>query len=285
MRSFGQKLRRRIPIVRAAPMGSPALLLSVLATVCAALPQDCPPKFRLVRAGDDPCCSGCPAGNYLEKECTAHSDSTCATCPKGSYSEQWNNIYSCFRCDECGYAGMKYKRNCTSISNAQCECSDGYVCKDSNCRSCILPGVESIPCSTGTFSTTGTRPCQLWTNCTSLGQVEIVPANQTSDATCDYIHHTQIRQKSLTLEVIMSIIVFISLILLCLSVGVHIAKCRRKRKVEFVLLPVTDKTQAALPTLSEDTITIRHPEQECGGPPQPQKLCKEHTSVEDPCGC
>ncbi|XP_078281246.1 tumor necrosis factor receptor superfamily member 3-like isoform X2 [Rhinoraja longicauda] len=248
-------------------MGSPALLLSVLAAVCAALRQDCPLKFRLSPAGVDSCCYGCPAGNFLKNECTALSDSLCETCPNGSYSEQWNKIYSCFRCDECGY-GMKYKRNCTSISNAQCECSEGYVCKDSNCRSCMLPGVESIPCSTGTFSTTGTRPCQPWTNCTSLGQVEIVPANQTSDAFCDYIQHTQVRQKSLTLEVVMSIVAFISLFLLCLSVGAHITKCRRYRRMEFELLP--DKTQAALPTLAEDTITIRYPEQECGGPSQPK---------------
>ncbi|XP_072101227.1 tumor necrosis factor receptor superfamily member 5-like isoform X2 [Mobula birostris] len=169
--------------------GVPLLLLGVLAAVRAAPELKCPAKFLSSHQPEgSSCCSGCRPGFFLKEECSKTSKSVCIPCPYGSYSTQWNNLFTCLRCDECGYEGMQYKRNCTRRSNAQCECSKGYICEDSDCRSCITKGgaVTSNPCSSGTFSDTGAEPCRPWTNCTSLGYVEISPGSQMRDTICDY---------------------------------------------------------------------------------------------------
>ncbi|XP_051894979.1 tumor necrosis factor receptor superfamily member 14-like [Pristis pectinata] len=263
----------------AAPMDSgraPPLLLCVLTVMCAALDQDCPPEFVTVQGPQGrPCCSRCRPGFFLKEECTATSNSVCVPCPPKSYSAQWNNMFSCLRCAECGYEGMQYKRSCTPSSNAECECSKGYVCEDSDCIRCILQDedVKNIPCSSGTFSSTGTEPCKPRTNCTSLGHVEIAAANQMRDAICD--NATEITTmkggSAHIVKVVTNIVAFTSLGLLCLSVGLHIATFRKNRGREFNLLP--DETQATPPnTLSEDTYNIHFPQQECGISPRE----KEH---------
>ncbi|XP_072101226.1 tumor necrosis factor receptor superfamily member 14-like isoform X1 [Mobula birostris] len=268
--------------------GVPLLLLGVLAAVRAAPELKCPAKFLSSHQPEgSSCCSGCRPGFFLKEECSKTSKSVCIPCPYGSYSTQWNNLFTCLRCDECGYEGMQYKRNCTRRSNAQCECSKGYICEDSDCRSCITKGgaVTSNPCSSGTFSDTGAEPCRPWTNCTSLGYVEISPGSQMRDTICDYstkVTPTQrAKESSNKKEVVTAIVAFASLFLLCLSIGLHIATFRKKRRRDCTLSP--DEAQAKLTnTLCEKTNNIRYPEQECGGTPCLDTKNMEHASVDTP---
>ncbi|XP_067873088.1 tumor necrosis factor receptor superfamily member 5-like [Heterodontus francisci] len=96
-----------------------------------------------VGRAESPRCSKCRPGTFVQDGCTTASNSICAPCPAGSYTEHWNNMFSCFRCIDCNDEGMKYKKNCTMTSDAQCECREGYVCDDEDCRSCILKGLKS----------------------------------------------------------------------------------------------------------------------------------------------
>ncbi|XP_067826175.1 tumor necrosis factor receptor superfamily member 9-like [Heptranchias perlo] len=256
-------------------MVSALLVLSGSGVCSPAVSTDCPQHSATVpRGGNSPCCSKCRPGTFMEVECTATSYSVCVPCPTRSYSEQWNTMFSCFLCIECIEEGMKYKKNCTTVSNAQCECSEGYVCEDRDCKSCVLIGedVENIPCSTGTYSDTGTEPCELWTNCTALGHFELTPGNQTSDAICKHSTELCCSQEGSTIQVggTTVIVTFISLCLLCLSVGMHIVIWRKNKRKEFNLLP-TETSPWHLKSQTEDTCSMHFPEQECGGTSHQEK--------------
>uniref|UniRef100_UPI00398E649D tumor necrosis factor receptor superfamily member 9-like n=1 Tax=Pristiophorus japonicus TaxID=55135 RepID=UPI00398E649D len=285
-------------------------------TSSAAVFPGCPEKYvTYTGRGKTPCCSRCRPGTSMQDECTETSKSVCTPCTNGSYSDIWNNMFTCIRCAECIDEGMKYKRKCTSISNAVCECSVGYACEDQDCKSCVVtdsqqggdrstespkhssrpdgipidhsPGsdihVQSIPCPTGTYSDTETKTCQLWTNCTALGHIEITPANQTSDAICTPTpssrpeSHNEVRVATIT-------VAFICFFLLCLSVGLHIVSWRRNRRKEFKLLP-GEICPRLLNERLEDTCSTHFPQQECGGISHQEKKSTEQAYVAVHCSC
>ncbi|XP_059807614.1 tumor necrosis factor receptor superfamily member 14-like [Hypanus sabinus] len=258
--------------------GVPLLLLGVLAAVRAATVLGCPSKFLThFQHNGVPCCSACQPGFFLEIECSKTSNFVCKPCPHGSYSTQWNNLASCLRCDDCRNEGMQYKRNCTQDSNAQCECNTGYVCKDSDCKRCIPQG---------TFSDTGTKPSQPWTNYTSLDYVETPPGNQMITTICD--NSTKItltlkaKESSNKKEVATAIVAFSILFLLGLSIGLHVVTLRKKRNRDYTLSP--DEAQATtVNTLCKKNSNVHYPEQECGGTPCLDRKSMKHTSVDIPC--
>ena len=90
------------------------------------------------------CCKLCPAGHFLSEECRASANTTqCLPCPAGTYNSEENKVTVCRNCrTSCRDQKETVVKNCSSISDIQCECSDDYYrdqhsleCK--KCTSCI----------------------------------------------------------------------------------------------------------------------------------------------------
>ncbi|XP_020370537.2 tumor necrosis factor receptor superfamily member 1B-like [Rhincodon typus] len=120
----------------------PALmLLCASAARSVAVSHGCPAEFvKVTGVWKSTCCSKCPPGTFMKEDCTDTSDSICVPCENGSYTMDWNNMYFCFGCTKCSDEGVRYKRNCTTTLDAQCECIEGYRCTDENCRLCVRKG-------------------------------------------------------------------------------------------------------------------------------------------------
>ncbi|XP_060708020.1 tumor necrosis factor receptor superfamily member 9-like [Hemiscyllium ocellatum] len=255
----------------------PALvLLCASAAGSAAVSPGCPAEFvKVIGAGKSTCCSKCPPGTFMQEDCTDSSDSICVPCASGSYAKDWNNMYSCIGCTKCNDDGVKYKRECATTLDAQCECIEGYRCTDKNCRICDLKVPKSKPCSPGTFSDTGIEPCRQWTNCTALGYLEIVPASLTRDAQCATgTVKSTVSQRTLATMVsiekmklrpdqvdgVIIIVAVIIILLLCFLLGMHIAFWRKSVKKRNKLLSASWYRNVQ----TEDTWSTHLPEQECG---------------------
>ncbi|XP_007569094.1 tumor necrosis factor receptor superfamily member 6B-like isoform X2 [Poecilia formosa] len=112
-------------------------------------------------------CDRCPPGTFLRARCSSTKKSDCAPCPQGSFTELWNYIGRCLRCAVCG-RNQVVKKECTPISDCQCECKPGYfysqdydMCvRHSECPSGQGVLTKGTPerdtvcgmCSVGTFS-------------------------------------------------------------------------------------------------------------------------------------
>ncbi|XP_041062759.1 tumor necrosis factor receptor superfamily member 11A-like isoform X2 [Carcharodon carcharias] len=238
-------------------------LVRALLALCAygacsvALSRDCPAQY-IKNTGRVECCSKCPPGKFMEAQCTETSDSICQPCPDRSYSKDWNFEYFCFRCDECSH-GMTYKQNCTATSNVQCECIEGYVCKDEHCNRCAPKdkGSENNPYSPRTYTDPIKKTSPPWMNCTTLGHLDITHASQTSDTISAKTTDIQM------VETVMIIVGLICLALLCLLLGIQMNSWRKNRR-KTILLPA-DMSPWYLNMQVDDTYSIHFPEQECGG--------------------
>ncbi|KAM9443846.1 tumor necrosis factor receptor superfamily member 1B [Clarias gariepinus] len=154
---------------------------------------------------DGLCCSKCKPGSRFVKHCTSEKDTECVECPAGMYSDSMNYYPNCFFCKKCTDDSMQYAKQCSSDSNAVCECKPGYFCNDLDGSVCNLcekhrvcgPGkgakspatnisdVKCAPCPDGTFSNeVSSQPCQKHTRCELQGRSVEKPGNATADTVC-----------------------------------------------------------------------------------------------------
>ncbi|XP_017539129.1 tumor necrosis factor receptor superfamily member 1B [Pygocentrus nattereri] len=150
------------------------------------------------------CCSRCRPGTRLETVCTIGRDTVCKPCEEGTYSATMNFHTNCFSCVTCSPSkNLLYIKNCTSVSDAECECKPGYYCSlphNQYCTQCLRhrkcppgrgaksPGtptqnVQCAVCPEGTFSNeTDQEPCKPHTKCE--GRAMIKHGTSRTDTVC-----------------------------------------------------------------------------------------------------
>ncbi|KAM4562524.1 tumor necrosis factor receptor superfamily member 1A [Odontesthes bonariensis] len=80
---------------------------------------------------------GCPAGHH--RDCEFNSQKCqCKICGDDTYTDEKNSLDECMRCRNCRAWEVKTK-NCSSDTNARCDCKEGHFYSDSNsalCKNC-----------------------------------------------------------------------------------------------------------------------------------------------------
>ncbi|NXX64704.1 TNR9 factor, partial [Spizella passerina] len=114
----------------------------------------------------------------------------CKPCPAGTFSSAAGSG-GCKMCRRCE-APFRYLKNCSSTSDAECTCKEGYRCGNGRCtfctRSCGV-GQESTskgcqPCRYGTFNDQPNGSCKNWTMCS--GNQILVPGTPAKDIICKH---------------------------------------------------------------------------------------------------
>ncbi|KAJ1145350.1 hypothetical protein NDU88_011639 [Pleurodeles waltl] len=150
------------------------------------------------------CCSKCPPGHHLFRECRNTTDSECKPCGPNAYTEVWNRMKQCHHCEApCRQdSGLIETQGCNASHNRICGCSAGKYCAFESFTSCQVCADRTIcqkgfgvsvegtinsntvcsPCPVGTFSDeeSYTSLCKPHTKCRSLS----VPGDSTHDAIC-----------------------------------------------------------------------------------------------------
>ncbi|XP_020368915.1 tumor necrosis factor receptor superfamily member 9-like [Rhincodon typus] len=138
----------------------------------------------------------CPAGWYLNSK-----NQECTPCPAGSYTENPNHGHSCNRCRQCIGGKFLILASCTSISNTKCQCVEGFMCTNKECKSCEAHKVckkgqqvqqkgDSFrntvcsDCRNGTYSDREGGVCKPWTDCSAKRLQVLRNGSQTEDAIC-----------------------------------------------------------------------------------------------------
>ncbi|XP_078095862.1 uncharacterized protein LOC144510242 [Mustelus asterias] len=290
------------------------LFLCIYGTYCTALSIYCPAEY-LKQHVRPKCCSRCPPGTFMKQACTATLPLICEDCHNSLYISEWNNRQRCLRCDECNHEGMKYKRNCSSSLNTQCDCTEGYQCDDNNCRMCIRKEEKEKICSCplwrlklGTcllerfldislsgnyllghllfihflFVKSCTGADHTPTNRPSAGMDQSAKAtsSQSWGTVGDTIRIGQMEIAFISGAVTITMVLII-LLLLCLLVGMRVISWRKKT---IKLLPA-EMRPWYLRVQMEDTYSIHLPEQECGGLSQQERKITEPNCVSLNCTC
>ncbi|KAM6214292.1 CD27 antigen [Rhynchocyon petersi] len=97
-------------------------------------PNGCPERHY--RAQGDLCCLMCEPGTFLVKDCDGNGKATqCDPCVPGvSFSPVHHTRPHCESCRHCNF-GLRL-HNCTTTTNAECACPDGWQCRDKECTEC-----------------------------------------------------------------------------------------------------------------------------------------------------
>ncbi|CAN9513726.1 unnamed protein product [Ophioblennius macclurei] len=156
------------------------------------------------KSTDGTCCDRCPAGEYLQADCTATEPTSCAKCGRGNFMDIKNYFYRCHSCKECSPNEKQSKfSDCTATKNTVCQCQEGFYCSNDDCDHCELvtqcrPGEGVLiratrtsntvcaPCRGGTFSnvTDFLSPCRAHTRCEDYGRELESEGTPTKDAVC-----------------------------------------------------------------------------------------------------
>uniref|UniRef100_A0A2K5H7K6 TNFR-Cys domain-containing protein n=1 Tax=Colobus angolensis palliatus TaxID=336983 RepID=A0A2K5H7K6_COLAP len=75
-------------------------------------------------------CSNCPAGTF----CDNNRNQICSPCPPNSFSSAGGQR-TCDICRQCKGV-FKTRKECSSTSNAECDCISGYHCLGAECSMC-----------------------------------------------------------------------------------------------------------------------------------------------------
>ncbi|NXC25737.1 TNR9 factor, partial [Campylorhamphus procurvoides] len=114
----------------------------------------------------------------------------CQQCPDGTFSST-GGLSACRLCRKCEGI-FTYLKRCSSKSDAECTCKEGYHCSGEGCthceRSCGV-GQESTgkgcqACQDGTFNDQPNGSCKNWTKC-SANQV-LEPGTAAKDVICKH---------------------------------------------------------------------------------------------------
>ncbi|XP_041038383.1 tumor necrosis factor receptor superfamily member 5-like isoform X2 [Carcharodon carcharias] len=159
--------------------------------------------------GDDRCCSKCPAGSYVLRDCTHTAETFCTACRKGEYMDAMNGQMHCLKCSHCDQEyGFKELQNCTATRPRICSCAEGFDCEhksdEGGCKTCKrrltcqtgegavttgshTNGTVCKPCLEGFFTSHPSgQPCQPWTRCEELGMETLQVGSPVSDSECGH---------------------------------------------------------------------------------------------------
>uniref|UniRef100_G1Q5Y9 TNF receptor superfamily member 11a n=1 Tax=Myotis lucifugus TaxID=59463 RepID=G1Q5Y9_MYOLU len=153
------------------------------------------------------CCNKCEPGTYMSAKCTTTSESVCLPCGNpGCFFFPWN-------CEQSPLSNKDWTGPGKALvpvepgnrtAPRRCACTAGYHWSE-DCDCCrrnteCAPGSGARhpvqlnkdtvcePCLVGYFSDafSSTEKCKPWTNCTSLGQMEVRHGTNKSDVVCSY---------------------------------------------------------------------------------------------------
>ncbi|XP_056364026.1 tumor necrosis factor receptor superfamily member 9 [Oenanthe melanoleuca] len=149
-----------------------------------------------------PCTADCPAGTYVASEhCGRAAGADCQPCPDGTFSIAAGRG-GCRMCRQC--EGLfRYLKECSSTSDAECTCKEGYSCGDDGCTFCTRGcgvGKESTrngcqTCRNGTFNDQPNGSCKNWTMCS--GNQVLEPGTPAKDVICK---HASVNPTSVTTQ-------------------------------------------------------------------------------------
>ncbi|XP_075762549.1 tumor necrosis factor receptor superfamily member 9 isoform X1 [Pelodiscus sinensis] len=229
--------------------------------------------LSLARAAPSP--APCPPGSFLPSAAPG-----CKPCPADTFSSQWGSREACTLCRRCE-GKFKYKRQCSSTSDAECTCQDGQRCIRNDCSKCVKncaageePNEEGCrTCPHGTFNHQPNGPCRQWTKC--LTDKILVNGTNSSDVVCGQISETMtltttsiiipvhVQGKDLHMVTIgvavtvAAVVCIMFLLPLCVCFSIY-----SKKK-----LPALFKKMNVIPeqsTQEEDACSCRFPEEEQG---------------------
>ncbi|XP_069466003.1 tumor necrosis factor receptor superfamily member 1B-like [Ambystoma mexicanum] len=162
------------------------------------------PKLEYYHKKAQMCCSKCPPGHHLSRECNSTSDTDCKPCGLGAYTEVWNHMKQCHHCEpfcredaglmETQSCNATHKRVCSCISTKYCAlesppscqvCADLTICQKgfgASIAGTENSNTECSPCPSNTFSDeeSHSAPCKPHRNCSSVS----VPGDSTRDVIC-----------------------------------------------------------------------------------------------------
>uniref|UniRef100_U3K5K9 TNFR-Cys domain-containing protein n=1 Tax=Ficedula albicollis TaxID=59894 RepID=U3K5K9_FICAL len=128
-------------------------------------------------------------GTYVAStDCGRAAGADCQPCPDGTFSIAAGRG-GCRMCRQCEGV-FRYLKDCSSTSDAECTCKEGYSCGDDGCtfctRSCGV-GKESTrngcqTCRNGTFNDQPNGSCKNWTMCS--GNQVLEPGTPEKDVVC-----------------------------------------------------------------------------------------------------
>ncbi|KAJ7306449.1 hypothetical protein JRQ81_009802 [Phrynocephalus forsythii] len=232
------------------------------------------------------CCPSCGAGYRVQEHCTASSGTSCVPCTNRTFMDHPNGLTKCFRCRVCdGGAHLSIKEECTYQKNTVCTCRTGYFCThhiENSCERCkkhtVAPsghivielGTENSdtkykPCPPRTFSVANmSLSCDRWTNCSTLGMIEVQAGSATSDAICEH------PGPSVSIAIVAAVLFLVLICILFITVIVKKRKCSRKgpaggkkeeQNQEYLPIPesnpcLVEPMQETTPNLGEPAFTI-----------------------------
>ncbi|NXS77872.1 TNR9 factor, partial [Erpornis zantholeuca] len=114
----------------------------------------------------------------------------CRPCPAGTFSSAAGRG-GCRMCRKCEGI-FQYLKKCSSTSDAECTCKEGYRCGGDGCTYCIRScgvGQESTrngcqTCRYGTFNDQTNGSCKNWTKCS--GNQVLEPGTPAKDVICKH---------------------------------------------------------------------------------------------------
>ncbi|XP_017328737.1 tumor necrosis factor receptor superfamily member 23 isoform X1 [Ictalurus punctatus] len=124
--------------------------------LCHVHPQECDTKFQYKDNNSVRCCKKCPLGQRMRTRCSNLSDTVCTSCRRDLYMDEYNQELECKRCSQCTKEHMVYKKNCSSVSDAVCDCESGYKCNSKPCTDCVKIPIMTTTTTTPTTTTTTT---------------------------------------------------------------------------------------------------------------------------------
>lgn len=91
----------------------------------------CNATYEYLQESLQKCCSRCPPGLFMKKECDETSDTQCQKCEDGKYTSSWNYAPGCRLCNLCP-SPLVMTKNCSRTKKEECDCPKGYTCSQYN---------------------------------------------------------------------------------------------------------------------------------------------------------